>query len=142
MNGWDISQRLAAFFRDFDHWHYERMADTFLPHGTWDRNGLVLQGREAIVAELRRRPEQQVVRHLLSNIVVDEDGKDAASANFIVTAYRHMGEREPAKAPVLDGPLMLLDATAQLRRVDGSWMFEHQSLRRVFTFESREGKPS
>ena len=142
MSGWDIEQRLIAFFRDFDHWRYERMADAFVPHGTWDRNGLVLQGHEAIVAELQRRPEQQVVRHLLSNIVVDGEGKDTASATFIVTAYRHMGEREPAQAPVLDGPLMLLDATAQLRRVEGTWMFEHQSLRRVFTFGPREGKTS
>jgi SnoaL-like domain len=135
MTGWAVNQRVLRFFRDFDNWNYEAMAAAFVPEGTWDRNGRILKGRPAIVTELSARPAQQVVRHVISNLVVDADGQSSAAATFLVIAYRHLGAREPVTPPVIRQPLMLLDGKAQLSCVDGAWYFENQALRRVFEFQ-------
>jgi len=137
--GWAVSQSVLRFYLDFDNWRYDRMAQAFLPTGTWDRNGLLLRGREAIVDELSRRPRTAAVRHVITNIVVapaasPPSGVPCCGASFYVTAYRSPHAQAGGEPPVIKSPYLILEGTAELRLHEGRWRFTHQSLKRLFEF--------
>ncbi|PZQ78103.1 MAG: hypothetical protein DI563_01365 [Variovorax paradoxus] len=134
---WDCGQVLLRFYDAFDAWDYDGMAAQFIEDGVWHRAGKALKGREAIVAELHRRPTTQVIRHVVTNLIVDVQDADHAQARLYLTAYRHdAGEPRVVPAP-MRGPALLLVVTAKLMRSTEGWLIVQQTMSREF--EGRDG---
>ncbi|MDQ2762760.1 MAG: nuclear transport factor 2 family protein, partial [Pseudomonadota bacterium] len=105
------------------------------PDVTWLRAGKMLAGRAAIVAELKPRSTTQVVRHLLTNILVDVRDAGHADLKCLLTAYRHDTGEKPAVAPTIRMPILLLVVTARLIREGDCWLIAEQVMKREFVFE-------
>lgn len=129
---WDCSQLMLRFYDAFDAWDYAGMAALFAPDGVWQRAGKTLAGREAIVAELQQRPTTQVVRHVLSNLLVTAANADQAQARFYITVYRHDGGTARSIPAPLQAPAMLLVVNARLVRHSEGWRILHQAMAREF----------
>ncbi|MDP3317405.1 MAG: nuclear transport factor 2 family protein [Devosia sp.] len=134
--GWDVSQRVLGFFLDFDNSRYDRMAQAFTPDGVWDRSGLQLRGREAIVAEMSRRPASAEVRHVITNLIVTAQDAGHAQVSFYNTSFRYDDGTRPVKAPRIKTPFLVVLGEGRLVLSGEDWLFEHQSAKRLFEFES------
>lgn len=129
---WDCGQVLLRFYDAFDAWDYDGMAALFTEDGVWHRAGKALKGREAIVAEMHRRPTTQVIRHVVTNLIVDVDDAEHAKARLYLTAYRHDdGETRVVPAP-MRGPVLLLVVDADLVRTTEGWRIVRQTMSREF----------
>jgi hypothetical protein len=129
----DCERLLLCFYDAFDRGDYAAMAAMFAADGAWHRAGKVL-ARDDIVGELLRRPSQQRVRHVLTNILVEAQDVDQASLRCYLTAYRNPDVNRPAAQQRLRAPWLFLQLTARLRRIDGAWSFVEQVVRREFEF--------
>ncbi|MBB3180832.1 nuclear transport factor 2 family protein [Variovorax sp. Sphag1AA] len=128
----DCGQTLLRFYDAFDAWDYEGMAALFTPDGVWHRAGKALRGRQAIIAEMHRRPTSQVIRHVVTNLIVDAQDAVHANARLYLTVYRHdAGERRVVPAP-LQGPALVLVVTAKLQRLSEGWRIAEQTMNREF----------
>ena len=129
---WDCAQVLLRFYDAFDNWNYEAMAELFTEDGVWHRAGKALKGREAIVTELRSRSSTQVIRHVVTNLLVDVVDDDHAEARLYLTAYRHdSGAPRTVPAPI-GLPAMLLVVSARLLRCPDDWRITEQVMQREF----------
>lgn len=129
---WDCGQVLLRFYDAFDAWDYDGMAALFCEDGVWHRAGKALAGRAALVAEMRRRSTTQVIRHVVTNLIVDAQDADHAQARLYLTAYRHDGG-EPRQVPApLHGPDLLLLVSATLVRQADGWRIREKTTRREF----------
>lgn len=129
---WDCGQVLLRFYDAFDAWDYHGMVALFTEDGVWHRAGKSLEGREAIVAEMHRRPTTQVIRHVVTNLIVDVYDSEHAKARLYLTAYRHdAGGPRVVPAP-MRGPVLLLVVHADLVRTSEGWRIVRQTMSREF----------
>ena len=129
----DCERLLLRFYDAFDRGDYAGMAAMFAPDGAWHRAGKVL-ARDQIVPELQRRPAEQRVRHVLTNILVDVQDGDHANLRCYLTAYRNPDVSRPPEQQRLRAPWLFLQVTASLRRDQGAWSLVEQVMRREFEF--------
>jgi hypothetical protein len=129
----DCERLLLRFYDAFDRGDYAGMAAMFAADGAWHRAGKVL-ARDQIVPELLRRPADQRVRHVLTNVLVEAQDADRASLRCYLTAYRNPDVNRPPAQQRLRAPWLFLELTARLRRGDGEWSFVEQVVRREFEF--------
>jgi len=129
---WDCEQTLLRFYDAFDAWDYEGMAALFTHDGVWHRAGKALRGRQVIIAEMHRRPTSQVIRHVVTNVIVEAQDAVLAHARLYLTVYRHdAGEPRVVPAP-LRGPALVLVVTAKLRLLSEGWRIAEQTMNREF----------
>jgi ketosteroid isomerase-like protein len=79
-------QRLVvASYSLMDQGRYDETAALFTEDAVWVRGGKPVSGRAAILEALRQRPETDVSRHIVTNVLVDviSDGEASATACFI-----------------------------------------------------------
>ncbi|CAN5688618.1 hypothetical protein BH11PSE7_BH11PSE7_35900 [soil metagenome] len=131
---WDCSQLLLRFYDCFDNFDYAGMAALFTQGGVWHRAGKALAGREAIVAELDKRPRTQTMRHVVSNLLVTAHTAQEASASCYITAYRHDDGKPSSSVPVIASPYLMLVATARFTRTPDGWQMTEQVMKREFEF--------
>lgn len=62
------SQVFARLFARLDHFDYPGVARQFTHDGIWHRQGVVLQGHEAIILALQSRPPHLFVQHILHEV--------------------------------------------------------------------------
>jgi hypothetical protein len=137
---WDCAQVLLRFFDAFDGWNYDGMAALFAPEGVWHRAGKALAGRDAIVTEMHRRSTTQVIRHVVTNLIVDVMDTDHAEARLYLTAYRHdAGEPRATPAP-MKVPAMLLVVSAGLIKTSDGWQVLQMTMQREFE-STGKGEP-
>ncbi len=74
-----------GFFRCLDTREHEAAAALFAPGGVWRRGGTVLNGQEAILAALNKRPAERSTAHLLSNVWAEAIDPDHARVHFYLT---------------------------------------------------------
>ncbi|GAA0498675.1 nuclear transport factor 2 family protein [Pigmentiphaga sp. GD03639] len=129
---WACSRVVHDFFHHYDHWRYGRMLDLYTPDGVWHRAGAALRGHARILEELERRPRNQRVAHVVTNLRVEPATASTASATYYLTVYRHAGEIADDAAAPMAGPAMLLAGTAGLVHTAQGWKFDSQTLTRRF----------
>jgi len=133
---WDCSQVLLRFYDAFDAWDYDAMVSLFTEDGVWHRAGKSLRGRREIVAEMRRRSATQIIRHVVTNILVDVNDAENAQARMYLTAYRHdAGEPRVVPAP-LGPPALLLVVSTQLALRPEGWRIVEKRMQREFEAHS------
>lgn len=130
--GWACSQVVHDFFHHYDQWRYARMLECYAPDGVWHRAGAALRGHARILQELERRPRDQRVVHIITNVRITPTSASTATGTYYVTVYRHAGAlAEEAVAPAA-GPAMILDGAADFIRLEDGWKFSSQTLVRRF----------
>ncbi|MBU6502537.1 MAG: nuclear transport factor 2 family protein [Burkholderiales bacterium] len=136
---WDCSSVLTRFYDFYDRWDYKAMVALFSPDGLWHRAGKKLMGRDAIMAELRLRPANQKVRHVLSNFLVDVvDGRHALLSCYL-TVYRHEGCTPSESEVLIQAPSLFLRVTAGFEKTSDVWLISNQVMRRDFLFPAKGG---
>jgi uncharacterized protein (TIGR02246 family) len=79
-------EKLAvAAYSLMDRGQYEATTALFTDDAVWVRGGKPVAGRDAILASLNQRPETDVSRHLVTNVMVSVSSDDEATgtATFI-----------------------------------------------------------
>ena len=88
---------------------------------------------DAIWTLLNRRPADETIRHIVTNmeVTVDPSGRKASGKAYF-TAYltRHQGLRAP-----LAGPDFVGDYIAEFVEIDGRWYFSRHEAASLFTRE-------
>lgn len=102
------SRLSLEFARLNDSMQYERLIQLFTPDGVFHRPlapDRPLQGRAAILGDLRRKPFDLSAHHVCSNILVDVHADDRASGLTYFTVYLHRGPVACAPLPRFDGSI-------------------------------------
>ena len=130
----DCGRVVLSLFRDLDAFDYRKLIERFAIDGLWQREGRELAGRGQILTALEQRPRRQVVRHLITNLVVDVQSPSRARVSGYNTAFRAL-DASPAELPAsITAPLGLwvLDATLVLQGED--WLIAELRQAKQFSF--------
>jgi len=131
-----LTQLLNRLFFSLDEFRYGQVLQCFEADATWERQGEVLRGTDAMRAALDRRPSTQRIRHVVSNVLVEQSGADAARLVAYMTAYRY-DDGVRREGPVrLDGPLRLSVVSGQARRSEAGWRLAELAVRTEFDFDA------
>lgn len=117
-------QRLAiASYSLMDQGRYEETVALFSEDAVWVRGGRPVKGREEILAALRQRPETMVSRHLVTNVLVERTGTDAASATACFVPLR--GDRRDDGSVAMPTIDSVGDLSFKFRREAEGWRITH-----------------
>lgn len=125
-------EKLAvAVYSLMDQGRYEETAALFTEDAVWVRGGKPVGGRETILAALRQRPETDVSRHLVTNIMVAVASGDEASGSACFVPLR--GTRRE-NGTVATPPITNVgDLSFKFRREAGGWRIAHLQPKMIFT---------
>lgn len=119
---WAIERLIRRFVLLNDAGDFEGLAEMFVEDGSFVRPTTPdqpVKGRDAIRAGFRDRPSR-ITRHLVTNIVVDVQGPDEATAVSYIVLYTAPAGPLPTAAD----PVHLIGAFHdRLRREAGRWLF-------------------
>ena len=128
----DCEQALYRNYHALDDSDYPAVAAGFAADGVWHRQGKALQGRAAIEAELRQRPEGRVTAHIVTNVAVELLDEENAHLRYLMTAYRH-DAAAAAQGPAPIGSILLVARQDdRVRRTGGRWLVVERTQRRLF----------
>jgi hypothetical protein len=122
-------QRLVYSYANLlDAYEYDRFMELWADDGEWVVYGKSSRGSEAIRATLAARPSRSIVRHLVSNLVVDVESPDRASGRCYAIAYRADGFLGVQPAP-LTLPRFLVDYRDEfVRDPKRGWLFSRRDI--------------
>lgn len=122
-------QRLVHSYANLlDAYDYDRFMELWAEDGEWVIYGKSVRGRDAIRATLDARPARSVVRHLVSNLVIDIESAGRASGRCYAIAYRADGFLGVQPAP-LTLPRFLVDYRDEfVRDPKRGWLFSRRSI--------------
>ena len=125
----DLVHRLAQYS---DHDERERSADLFTADGTWIRLGVPYTGRDAILSSFKGPPEQ-ILRHFVTNTVVDIVDDDHAQAVSYYLLYRYVPDSRAPQSPLpLGMPFSLGEWHDKFVKTADGWRIAHREVRRLF----------
>jgi SnoaL-like domain len=116
----DCARVATRFFTNLDATDYEGTWAQMAPGGIWKRSGKSLDGREIFLAAMAQRPKALVIRHLLSNFIVDFSGDNNAKSDFCLTVFRFIGDPGGKPAPI-SLPSAVAAFHATFVRVEDEW---------------------
>lgn len=108
-----MQDRVARFFLALDTGNAEALVALMHPQGTWMRRGVALDGHAAIRAMMLGRQADRVIRHVVTNAIVDDIGRELLVRTY-VTAF--------------SGPVAV-DGPAPMAGAGTVFDFEHRLLR-------------
>jgi hypothetical protein len=101
-------------------------ADCFAEHGSFARPmnpGVVIQGREAIRAALLTRPKTLLTKHLTTSVMIDVEGRNAASGLSYLTMVSTTPAEGAAPPFISSGPVYFGEMRDRFVRENGEWKF-------------------
>jgi ketosteroid isomerase-like protein len=117
-------QRLViASYSLMDQGRYEETAALFTEDAVWVRGGKPVQGRDAILAALHQRPETDISRHIVTNILVAQTGEDEAEATACFMPLR--GARREDGTVATPPVSNIGDLAYRFRRGPDGWRIAH-----------------
>jgi len=123
--------RLAiAAYSLMDQGHYEETAALFTEDAVWVRGGKPVRGRAAILAALYQRPETDISRHIVTNVLVDltAEGEARATANFIPLRGARREDGTVATPPISS----VGDLAYRFRKDADGWRIAHLQPTMIF----------
>ncbi len=93
------ARTVLQLFAAMDDGRYADVAGAFTPTGVWHRAGKALRGRAAIIAAMEERPAGRLVRHVITNVIVDVSDGAHAEGRCYVTAYAGPRSEAPPSRP-------------------------------------------
>ena len=135
----DCEALSIAYARAVDFRDYDEFVNLFTEDGTLE-TGVRLEGKQAIAASLKRRPDELRSRHVLTNIFVNVVNRDEATGISYLTLYRHVGPESLRSGPIsFDGPFAIGHYQDVFVRMDDGWRFKSRVLHMAFRLdEARE----
>lgn len=130
----DCARVILSVFRDLDAFEYPRLIGHFSTDALWEREGRELVGHAQILAALEARPRNQLVRHLITNLIVDATSLSEAHASGYNTAYRALDLASGLLPVKINAPLGLWVLDARLSCREGVWQINTLRQARQFTF--------
>lgn len=145
-------QQLVRFFHFLDARRYDRLLELMTPDVYWLRQGKAHRGREQVLQTLQGRHAGMRVRHVVSNVVSDDDERDPAwqahaealaiggasdsvvTSNYL-TAYRF---DDPGQQPPpwhIQGPHKFSVVHTRFVRSGGEWLIAGQLMLVEFLFD-------
>ncbi len=124
-------QRLViAAYSLMDQGRYEETAALFADDAVWVRGGKPVAGREAILASLRQRPENDLSRHLITNVLVEltSGSEGTATACFVPLRGTKREDGSVAMPPITN----VGDLAYRFRRETGGWRIVHLQPTMIF----------
>ena len=111
---------------------FEEFADHFTADAEWHRRGTALKGREAILAQVRKRSPTLVLRHVFTNFIVDVRDRDHAHCQAYMLGFRYdSGEKTTRPPPFRDANRALWVYHDDLVRTDVGWKVARRSAERI-----------
>ena len=129
----DCTALMVRSFVLLDDRRYEPLAGLFGDDGEWVRGGKPCVGSQEIVRSLNERPNDIVIRHLLTNVDVSATGPDSAEGvgYFLVYKAKGDGGLPPLPAP-LASPEMVAEVHDRYQRRGGEWRIKQRKTKRIF----------
>ena len=125
-----IREVLVGYCRCVDTFDDATLLELFTQDGEWLRPGQEpLRGREQIGAFLRGRARATTTRHIPSNMVVDVQGSDTATAISCYTLLKRIPGSTPEAAL---RPAVLGEYHDVFRLMHGRWRIARRDTRHVF----------
>jgi uncharacterized protein (TIGR02246 family) len=124
-------EKLAiASYSLMDQGRYEETAALFTEDAVWVRGGKPVAGRQAILDALRQRPETDLSRHLVTNVLVQvASERDAtATACFVPLRGAKREDGTVATPPITN----VGDLSFRFRRETDGWRIAHLQPTMVF----------
>lgn len=119
----------------WDHFNAQAFAALFTRDAHLQVPGTALDGRDAILQHQQNRPQNFVMRHVVSNQRFERTGENTAEGQVYVTVY---GKRMADDSDVaVEGMLALAEYHDQYRLVDGRCLFERRTTHRIFAGPAR-----
>lgn len=119
---------------------YEALVELFTPDGIFRRPlapDNPLQGREAILSDLRRKAVDVVSHHVCTNIHISVIDEHDAEGSVYYTVYRHSGVVESALAFRFSGTVYVGNYSDRYRRTPQGWLFSDRVARNRFFLEGQ-----
>ena len=133
---WDCARVLTGFVNALDAGDYETMAGLMARNGVWMRPGGDTIGPAGLLEAMQDRPRDLIVRHVVSNILIEVIDEDNATGITYLTVYRHHGP-PPEKGPArLAGAHMVGVSYNRLVREPGGWRIAEKRTSRTFDAEA------
>ena len=111
---------------------FEEFVDYFTVDAEWRRRGAELKGREAILAQVRRRSPTLILRHVFTNFMVDVHDRDHAHCQAYMLGFRYdSGEKSAAPPPFRDANRALWIYHDDLVRTEAGWKVARRSAERI-----------
>lgn len=115
-----------------DSGRFEEFVDYFTDDAEWHRRGRELKGRESILAQIRRRSPTLIIRHVLTNFVVDVHDRDHAHCQAYMLGFRYdNGQKSAAPPPFRDANRALWIYHDDMVRTDAGWKVARRSAERI-----------
>ena len=134
---WDCSQVLLNFYDRFDRFDYQGMKQLFTVDGVWHRAGKALQANDDLIAELSTRSQTQIMRHVITNLIVQAKNPESAEATCYLTTYRFDDGKPQIKPPVISCPNLFLVVSVSFVLTTEGWRIREQTMKREFEFADR-----
>lgn len=133
---WDCTRMLTRFINALDAGDYETMAGLMAENGVWKRPGGDAIGPSGLLAAMKDRRRDLIVRHVISNVAIEVIDEDNATGITYLTVYRHRGP-PPDRGPApLAGAHMVGVSYNRLVREPGGWRIGEKRTSRTFDAEA------
>lgn len=129
---WDCTRTLTGFINALDAGDYETMAGLMAENGVWMRPGGNAIGPAGLLEAMRDRPRDLIVRHVISNILIEVIDEDHATGITYLTVYRHHGPPPEKGYARLAGAQMVGVSYNRLVREFGGWKISEKRTSRTF----------
>lgn len=117
---------VLRYARLVDSGHASEIADLFTDDGEWiGADGRGMHGKEAIRAAFTSRQglTRRQSRHVMTNVLIEVEGSDVATAVVYLINFRHdSGDGVAAHPAPADHPKFVGDYHLTFRRVAGEWL--------------------
>lgn len=125
-----LSSVVYQFFRGLDSRNNEAVANLIARKGVWIRQGVALQGPDAVRQALEQRDPERQTAHLVTNLWVEQSTESTARVHFYMTAFE--------TKPDTPEPQMLgvRDSIDELVLEDGFWRIARKESRRILPHEA------
>lgn len=129
----DCRQVVLRSARYLDVGNFPAFANLFTTDAIWARHDHNLQGREDIRAFLQARGQQNIVRHIVSNLLVEATDLFTANSVAYVMNYQSAGEANETNLPApLDLPHLIGEWHDRLERTDEGWRIAERRTQVIF----------
>lgn len=130
----EIRQLIARMNAYYDEQMYDEMLDLYTDDAIFNSPPARrdLRGKAEILAEISKSPKNRLVRHLMTNTIVDQHDENNASARCYVFAGQNIGGRPLVKAVPMVGAPVFGEFHFKLRRENGVWKIQKKQTIEVF----------
>jgi hypothetical protein len=120
----------TKFHVSVDQYDHDTIVALFAEDATWEHLSGRLKGPDDFRRYLDSKSTYPIVRHVISNILIDVIDPDNAAGTAYVTVY--YAEPTAQATPMIDGPALLVQYHDQFRRTAQGWRFSYRRPEIIF----------